>query len=109
MTEQLEGLVSLRASIAQGIASLQAVLEETDKQIAKARKAKPKTEHVYHIDPIDRRIGIDEVLDILRLSRTTLYEEIKKGRIPAGHGKGKGHYWLLSEIQDVLKRERTAV
>lgn len=107
MTAQLESLVSARACLAQSIVSQQAALDEIDRQIEAARTTmKPRVEHIYHIDPVDRRIGQKEVCELLKMCRSKLYDGIKKGRYPAGHGVGRGHYWLLSEIQDVLKRER---
>ena len=51
-----------------------------------------------------RFIDLDEVMDMVGLSRSTVYEKIKEGVFPAPVKIGHVSRWVESEVQEHLKR-----
>jgi prophage regulatory protein len=49
--------------------------------------------------PIDRLIGIEEVMYTTSLGRTSIYQLIKEGQFPAQHKVRGRSLWLASGIQ----------
>lgn len=51
----------------------------------------------------DRLLYINEVLEMLAISRSTLYKAIKEKRIPEAIKFGAASRWRKSDIQQVIK------
>lgn len=51
-------------------------------------------------------IYIEEMASILKVSTMTIYRYLKKGLLKPVHRRGKRHYWLRSELDQVLKNAK---
>lgn len=106
--ESVEKLATLRENIVTNIAQQQEQLKRVDELLDIAKAEQPPVTKIYQVQPHDRRIGLEDVLGTLNIKKSKFYDGVKNGIFPRGHGKGKGHYWLMSEIQACLLPKEAA-
>lgn len=54
----------------------------------------------------DRLIKITTVMEYVQMSRSKIYEYMKKGLFPQNHTVGGSSLWFMSEIQDYIKDQK---
>ena len=55
------------------------------------------------IEEMENLYTMDEVAEIIRLCRNSIYLEMRKGRLPSGVKIGGRRFWRESELNSVLK------
>lgn len=57
-------------------------------------------------DGLDRLIKIQTVMEHVELSKSKIYEYMKKGLFPKNHVVGGSSLWFMSDIQDYIKEQK---
>ncbi len=55
----------------------------------------------------DKLIKIQTVMDYVQMSKSKIYEYMKKGMFPKNHTVGGSSLWFLSEIQEYIKEQKS--
>jgi len=54
----------------------------------------------------DRLIKIHTVMDYVEVSKSKIYEDMKKGMFPKNHTVGGSSLWFLSDIQMYIREQK---
>lgn len=68
-----------------------------------AHEKERKVEYTQRI--LDRFLKLEQVIDMVGMGSTWIYQEIKDGRFPNSVPLGSARRWLLSEVQDWMHKQ----
>jgi predicted DNA-binding transcriptional regulator AlpA len=54
----------------------------------------------------DRLVKIATVMEYVQMSKSKIYEYMKRGLFPLNHTVGGSSLWFMSEIQDYIKNQK---
>ena len=54
----------------------------------------------------ERRLRVNDVMNMVGFKRTMIYQRIKNGTFPKQRKDGKMTYWFLSEVQDWINQSK---